>query len=73
MVPSSHPLGYHNTLMYDTIRIDAACQLLKTTTLSLKDISEKCGYANQYYFSTTFKKKKSKTPSAYREDLDINN
>ncbi len=55
------------------IRIDAACQLLKTTTLSLKDISEKCGYANQYYFSTTFKKKKSKTPSAYREDLDINN
>lgn len=50
------------------IRIEAACQYLETTTLSLKEISEKCGYANQYYFSTTFKKKKNMTPSAYREE-----
>jgi two-component system response regulator YesN len=27
----------------------------------------KCGYANQYYFSTSFKKKMGITPSAYRE------
>ena len=33
----------------------------------LKEISLKCGYANQYYFSTSFKKKMGITPSAYRE------
>ena len=49
------------------IRIDAACKMLETSILSLKEISDKCGYANQYYFSTTFKKKKNMTPSAYRD------
>lgn len=53
----------------DTItscRIDAACQYLLNSSLSLKEISEKCGYANQYYFSTSFKKKMGVSPSAYR-------
>ncbi|GLC78220.1 helix-turn-helix domain-containing protein [Lacrimispora brassicae] len=48
-------------------RIDAACQYLKNSALSLKEISEKCGYANQYYFSTSFKRKLGISPSAYRE------
>lgn len=54
----------------DTItaaRIEAACGYLKNSNLSLKEISEKCGYANQYYFSTSFKKKLGISPSAYRE------
>lgn len=54
----------------DTItsaRIDAACQYLKNSNLSLKEISEKCGYANQYYFSTSFKRKLGISPSAYRD------
>lgn len=54
----------------DTItsaRIDAACQYLRNSSLSLKEISEKCGYANQYYFSTSFKKKMGISPSGYRE------
>lgn len=54
----------------DTItgaRIDAACQYLRNSSLSLKEISEKCGYANQYYFSTSFKKKMGISPSVYRE------
>lgn len=54
----------------DTItstRIEAACQYLENSTLSLREISEKCGYANQYYFSTSFKKSKGISPSAYRE------
>nr|WP_288827542.1 response regulator [uncultured Clostridium sp.] len=50
-------------------RIDAACQYLKNSCLSLKEISEKCGYANQYYFSTSFKRKLGMSPSAYRETL----
>lgn len=54
----------------DTIsatRIEAACQCLKNSALTLKEISERCGYANQYYFSTSFKKKLGLSPSAYRE------
>lgn len=49
------------------IRIEAACSLLKNTTKSLKVISEEVGYSNQYYFSSSFKKKTGQTPSAYRE------
>lgn len=56
----------------DTItatRIDAACQYLENSALSLKEISEKCGYANQYYFSTSFKKRMGVSPSVYRGGL----
>ncbi len=48
-------------------RISAACQYLSATNMTLKEISLKCGYANQYYFSTSFKKKMGVSPSAYRE------
>ena len=49
------------------IRNEAACQLLKNTSLPLKIISSQVGYSNQYYFSSCFKKKMGMTPSAYRE------
>lgn len=58
----------------DTIsatRIDAACQYLENSMFSLKEISEKCGYANQYYFSTSFKKKMGVSPSVYRNEKNI--
>lgn len=54
----------------DTItgyRIHSACHYLTKTTLPLKEISIKCGYANQYYFSNSFKKKMGMSPSTYRE------
>lgn len=54
----------------DTIasfRIEEACRYLTESNLSLKDISSRCGYANQYYFSNSFKKKLGISPSAYRE------
>ena len=41
----------------DTIasfRIEEACRYLAESNLSLKDISSRCGYANQYYFSYSF-------------------
>lgn len=49
------------------LRIENACRYLSSTNLSLKEISNKCGYANQYYFSNSFKKKMGMSPSAYRE------
>lgn len=48
------------------VRIGAACQLLTNTSISLKEISEKIGYVNQYYFSSCFKKKIGCSPSEYR-------
>ena len=49
------------------LRIESACRYLSSTNLSLKEISSKCGYANQYYFSNSFKKKLGISPSSYRE------
>ena len=49
------------------LRIESACRYLSSTSLSLKEISSKCGYANQYYFSNSFKKKLGVSPSVYRE------
>lgn len=48
-------------------RIDAACQLLSNSSASLKEISARIGYTNQYYFSSCFKKKIGMTLSIYRE------
>ncbi len=49
-----------------SVRIDAACHMLLHSGLSLKEISDKTGYTNQYYFSSCFKKKTGRTPSEYR-------
>lgn len=49
------------------LRMESACHYLASGNLSLKEISLKCGYANQYYFSNNFKKKLGISPSAYRE------
>jgi len=50
-------------------RIEAAKLLLHNSKLTIKEISEKVGYANQYYFSACFKKKTDMTPSTYRMAL----
>lgn len=59
--------GENITDVITSIRIDAACQMLKNTKNSLKEISEKVGYTNQYYFSSCFKKRTGMTPTVYRE------
>ncbi|GHV10586.1 hypothetical protein FACS189491_00360 [Spirochaetia bacterium] len=48
------------------IRIETACHLLKSSSLSIKEISDKTGYSNQYYFSTSFKKRMGINPTEYR-------
>lgn len=54
------------------IRLENACQMLRTSGLSLKEVSAKVGYSNQYYFSSCFKKKFGITPSVYREQSTQN-
>ncbi len=49
------------------LRIKRARELLSTTTLKIFEISEKCGFENQYYFSKKFKAQTHLTPNKYRE------
>lgn len=47
-------------------RIDAAKELLRFSAMKVKDISEKCGYSDQHYFSYSFKKVTGVSPNTYR-------
>ncbi len=51
-----------------TYRLKKAAQLLKTTTLNVTEISEKCGFGTQKYFSNSFKKHFGITPLEYRKN-----
>ncbi|WP_248927177.1 response regulator [Paenibacillus hamazuiensis] len=48
------------------VRIHKAKELLAHTQMKIMEISEKVGYANQYYFSAAFKKRTGETPRDYR-------
>lgn len=50
-----------------TIRLRNASLLLKQTELSIKEISESVGFADQMYFSRIFKKRFGMTPKEFRK------
>ena len=52
-----------------TIRCKRIEELLSDTSLSLSEISEMLGFANEYYFNTFFKSNNGMTPGAYRRSL----
>lgn len=61
---------YYNDTPYNyliNIKISMAKRLLRTSTLSVKEIALKLGFENQHYFSNAFKKKTALSPSQYRE------
>ena len=47
-------------------RLSLAAELLCTTSLSISEIAERCGFCNQQYLSGMFSKRFLLTPSAYR-------
>ena len=49
------------------IRLQEAQRLLRTTSLSLSDISEMCGYSGSNYFGDVFRRYAGISPSAYRK------
>lgn len=49
------------------LKIKKACQLLDLTQLTVKEISQKLNYNDQYYFSRIFKKIMGLAPSKYRK------
>ncbi|WP_343248149.1 AraC family transcriptional regulator [Diplocloster hominis] len=50
-------------------RIEHARHLLSSTNLKIYEISSACGYTDQYYFSSVFKKIVGISPSEYRDVL----
>lgn len=50
-------------------RIRQALLLLNSTSLSMQEISEQCGFSDSNYFARTFKKFQGKSPKSYRESI----
>lgn len=48
-------------------RLDHACQMLRTTTLSVADISSRTGFSSQSAFTTALRKHRGLTPTQLRE------
>ena len=44
-------------------------EMLLATSLSIGEISEKCGYADYRVFTKAFKKEEGSTPSQYRRNF----
>ncbi|HEY4415219.1 MAG TPA: AraC family transcriptional regulator [Verrucomicrobiae bacterium] len=55
------PLNYLNHL-----RMQRAVQLLNTTELSIKQISDQLGFSDQFYFSRAFRKMHNHSPTEHR-------
>ncbi len=51
------------------IRMENARKLLVSTSLSIGEISSRCGYADYRVFTKAFKKNEGITPSQYRRDF----
>jgi AraC family transcriptional regulator len=50
-------------------RLERAQWLLQTTTLPIVDIALQCGFANQSYLTTVFKRRFGLTPQRYRRQV----
>ena len=51
-------------------RMEAARELLSTSSLRVQEISQRCGYTDQHYFSYCFKTYCGESPNAMRRRLD---
>lgn len=59
------------SVMQDVItgRLDRAKRLLSSTNLTIKEISEHCGYESEFNFMRQFKSRYGQTPTEYRKCL----
>ncbi len=52
-------------------RVDEARKLILTTSMKIREISERCGYSDQHYFSYCFKKYVGQSPAAMRQERSM--
>lgn len=57
------PIHYQNSL-----RLNAACELLTSTELTVTDVARQCGFIDPLYFSRCFRKKYAMSPTEYRKE-----
>ena len=62
------PIDYHTNY-----RIGEACNLLRSSSLSIAEIAVSVGFFDQFYFSRVFKKLKGVPPSRYLAQSEKNN
>ncbi|WP_273326754.1 AraC family transcriptional regulator [Vallitalea guaymasensis] len=55
------------------IRLKKAFELMKTSSLTLSNISELCGFSDSFYFSKVMKKYTNKSPREIKKSLKSNN
>ena len=62
---------FGTTVIKDIIegRTKRAKRLLSSTRLTIKEISTRCGYTNEYSFMRQFKEQVGKTPTEYRSSI----
>lgn len=53
----------------NTVRIKAACDMIKKDQDTILEISSKCGFCSSHYFYRVFKKEKGLSPSEYRHQF----
>jgi AraC family transcriptional regulator of arabinose operon len=58
--------GYAPLLYLNHLRLQRAVQLLNSTNLSIKAISDELGFSDQFYFSRAFSKLHGHSPSEHR-------
>ena len=57
-----------STMAYiNTVRLDVASTLLRDTTLSIAEITERTGFMDESYFARVFRKKIGTAPGTYRK------
>lgn len=59
--------GQSFVALMTSLRLEHAKKLLLDESLSLEDISQRCGYQNRKYFFRVFKKHTGRTPAEYRK------
>ncbi len=63
--------GYGPLMYLNHLRMQRAVQLLNTTNLSIKAISDQLGFSEQFYFSRAFRKLHGHSPSEHRRRYNV--
>ncbi|HLA86301.1 MAG TPA: helix-turn-helix domain-containing protein [Thermoguttaceae bacterium] len=64
-------LGWSPMQTYNLMRLQLSLALLARTNLTMKQIADRCGYDNQFYFSRCFTKAFGRSPNRVRRDLSL--
>ncbi|NRA38728.1 MAG: AraC family transcriptional regulator [Planctomycetes bacterium] len=65
----TNELGMSPAQCIRSIRLDHAANMLTRSNMTVQDISEECGFENQFHFSRAFKKAYTLSPRHYREHI----